>query len=56
MNEHFLTVRELCDWLRLSRSKVYSLVTKNEIPHVKVGSKILFDKEKISNWINSTSK
>lgn len=57
MNEKdFLTVKELCDWIRLSRSKVYSLVTINKIPHAKVGGKILFDKEKIKIWIESQSK
>jgi excisionase family DNA binding protein len=56
MNEKdFLTVKELCDWIRLSRSKVYSLVTSNKIPHAKVGGKILFDKEKIKIWIESQS-
>jgi len=51
----FLTVKELCDWIRLSRSKVYSLVSNNEIPHVKVGGKILFDVEKIKHWIENKS-
>ena len=57
MNEKdFLTVKELCGWIRLSRSKVYSLVKTNEIPHAKVGGKILFDKEKIKVWIDNQSK
>ena len=57
MNEKdFLTVKELCDWIRLSRSKVYALVTANKIPHAKVGGKILFNKEKIKIWIENQSK
>jgi len=55
MND-FLTVKELCEWIRLSRSKVYALVTANKIPHAKVGGKILFDKEKIKIWIETQSK
>jgi|APGre2960657373_1045057.scaffolds.fasta_scaffold37400_2 putative molybdopterin biosynthesis protein len=57
MNEKdFLTVKELCEWIRLSRSKVYALVTANKIPHAKVGGKILFNKEKIKIWIENQSK
>ena len=57
MNEiDFLTVKELCEWIRLSRSKVYSLLKDNKIPHAKVGGKILFDKEKIKVWIDNQSK
>lgn len=57
MNEKdFLTVKELCEWIRLSRSKVYALVTANKIPHAKVGGKILFNKEKIKIWIDNQSK
>jgi excisionase family DNA binding protein len=56
MNKDFLTVKELCEWIRLSRSNVYALVTANKIPHIKVGGKILFNKEKISIWIENQSK
>jgi excisionase family DNA binding protein len=56
MTTQYITVKELCEWIRLSRSKVYSLISTKEIPHIKVGGKILFDKEKIQNWIDSQSK
>jgi excisionase family DNA binding protein len=52
----YLTVKELCLWIRLSRSKVYALVTANVVPHIKVGGKILFDKQKIKDWIDTQSK
>jgi len=51
----FLTVKELSQWIRLSCSKIYSLIGSNEIPYSKIGGKILFDKEKISNWIEEKS-
>lgn len=56
IEKDFLTVKELCEWIRLSRAKVYSLVTEKKIPHAKVGGKILFDKEKIKVWIENQSK
>lgn len=51
----FLTVSELCEWLRLGKSTIYSLVQKNEIPHIKVGGKILFERAKIKVWIEHKS-
>ena len=56
INNEFLTVKELCEWIRLSRSKVYALIQDNKIPYAKVGGKFLFDKNKIKNWIESQSK
>lgn len=52
-DKDFLTVKELAEWIRLSKSKIYSLVAENKIPHVKVGGKILFVKSAILTWIES---
>jgi excisionase family DNA binding protein len=54
MND-FLTVKELSKWIKLSISKIYSLVGNNEIPYTKIGGKILFDKTKIQDWIEKKS-
>lgn len=57
MNEkEYLTVKELCEWIRLSQSKVYALINNNEIPYSRIGGKILFNREKIKIWIESQSK
>lgn len=54
--KEYLTVKELCEWIRLSQSKVYSLINNNEIPYSRIGGKILFNREKINIWIESQSK
>jgi excisionase family DNA binding protein len=54
-NNCLLTAKEVREWLRLSSSRLYALVKKKEIPHVKIGGKILFDKEKVQNWIETQS-
>jgi excisionase family DNA binding protein len=53
--DDFLTVRELAKWLKLSESHIYSLVNKKKVPFFKIGGKLLFDKEKIKNWIEASS-
>ena len=53
--QEFLTVRELATWLKLSESHVYFMVNKKKIPFAKLGGKLLFDKAKITEWINQNS-
>lgn len=57
MNElnHYLSVKELSDWLKFSKSYIYELTRKKKIPFHKLGGKILFDTEKIKQWINECS-
>jgi excisionase family DNA binding protein len=35
--EHFLTIRELAAYLRVSRTTAYELVRNGEVPSVRVG-------------------
>lgn len=53
--DDLLTVRELGKWLRLSESHIYSLVSKKKIPYKKIGGKVLFDRQTITNWIEEQS-
>jgi excisionase family DNA binding protein len=55
LENDYLTVKELSQWIRLSASKIYSLIDKNKIPFTKIGAKILFDREKIKNWLAQQS-
>lgn len=36
----FLTVRELADYLRVSRRTAYQLIYDGQVPHVRVGGSI----------------
>jgi|688.fasta_scaffold00438_39 putative molybdopterin biosynthesis protein len=56
MLNQFITVKELSEWLRISRSQIYTLTSANEIPFNKVGGKILFDVDEIKVWIKNQSK
>ena len=46
-----LNVRELAGWLRLKERKVYDLVARGEIPHTRVGAKILFTPAEVERWL-----
>jgi excisionase family DNA binding protein len=47
----FLDVLELSQYLHLSKSTVYKMVSNKTIPHHKIGSRTLFDKAQIDQWV-----
>ncbi|MCM3079579.1 helix-turn-helix domain-containing protein [Brevibacillus invocatus] len=46
-----LTVKEAAMYIGASEYKVYEMVRKKEIPHYRIGSKILFSKSTIDQWL-----
>lgn len=50
-NNQMMTVKELADYVCISESTVRKLVRESKIPFVKVLSKILFNKQKVDNWL-----
>ena len=50
-----MNVKEIKDYLSVSESTIRKLVRENKIPYFKVASKILFEQEKIDQWIEFQS-
>ncbi|MDD3305214.1 MAG: helix-turn-helix domain-containing protein [Bacilli bacterium] len=50
-----LNVKEVKDYLSVSESTIRKLVREKKIPYFRVASKILFDQEKIDQWIGCQS-
>lgn len=49
--EKLLTIKEASEVLRLKVSTLYSMVERKTIPHVKLGSRVMFSPESLSQWI-----
>jgi excisionase family DNA binding protein len=47
----FLDVQELTDYIHMSESYVYKMVSKKLIPHIKLGTRTLFKRNQIDNWV-----
>lgn len=47
-----VTVREIATYLNVSVDKVYEMVRRKEIPHFKIGRRILFKLDVIDEWID----
>ncbi|WP_170475551.1 helix-turn-helix transcriptional regulator [Ruegeria arenilitoris] len=50
----YLTTRELADLLRIGERKAYDLASSGEVPCVRAMGKLLFPKDEIVVWLNSS--
>ena len=53
MEEKFLDVQLLADYMHVSKSLVYKMVSMNQIPFIKVGSRTIFDRTQIDQWLRN---
>lgn len=54
LEKEFLTLEEAADYLSLSKSAMYKMTSKREIPFYNPGGKkIYFKREELNNWIIS---
>ena len=56
MKEKAMTVKEVAGYLRVHTDMIYALVKQKQIPHMRLGSRILFTKESIHSWIQGQEK
>jgi excisionase family DNA binding protein len=51
--ESAIEVRDVSEMLKVSASKIQTMVALKEIPHVRLGRRILFFRSDVEAWINS---
>jgi excisionase family DNA binding protein len=51
--EHYLRVKGVAQYTKLSEKTIRSYIQQRKIPYIKVNKSILFDVTKIDEWINS---
>lgn len=52
IENNLITVLEMANLLRISRSKAYQLIKDTTFPTIKIGKCIRIDKNKLSEWLN----
>jgi excisionase family DNA binding protein len=55
INDKWLTIDELAEYLKMGRTKLYTMAQKAQIPASKIGTQWRFDREKIDRWMNRNS-
>lgn len=49
----YMNVPDCSAYTSLSQKTIYLYVSEKRIPHIKVGTRTLFDKEEIDRWLAS---
>ena len=55
IKDELMTVETAADYLRMSRSSIYQLTSRLEIPFMKKGKRLYFKKEELRQWIEEGS-
>ena len=50
-DKKILTLEETCNYTGYTKSYMYKLTSGQQIPHMKRGKKVFFDKDEIDAWI-----
>ena len=53
MQQEWMTVQDVADYLKLGKTKIYQYVQKGRIPGYKVGGQWRFNRIEIDDWIRS---
>ncbi|MBI4282178.1 MAG: helix-turn-helix domain-containing protein [Chloroflexi bacterium] len=56
MDDRWMTLQEIAEYLQLSKDLIYRLAQKGKIPASKVGGRWRFKKEKIDQWVESQGR
>ena len=54
--EEYLTIEELCEYLKISKQTVYLMTSRDAIPFFKVGRRLRFRREAIDKWAKEKEK
>ena len=46
-----LTVREVAEYLKISKAKIYYLIKRREIPHIKIGRNVRIRLHDLQLWL-----
>ena len=49
----WLTIEDLSSYLKMSRTKLYQMAQKGELPGSKIGTQWRFDRDEIDDWVTS---
>ena len=55
MSTRFLTATEVAELLQLNVETIYSLISKEDLPAVKVSSQWRFDEDEVRAWLAARS-
>lgn len=52
MTDKILTVKEVADYLQISKAKIYMLISRNQIPHIKILRNVRVRESDLLQWLD----
>lgn len=52
----YLNALDISKLLGVSKSKAYELMSRNEFPSIKLGGRVLVEREKFINWLDKKAE
>ena len=52
----YLNALDISKLLGVSKSKAYELMSRNEVPSIKLGGRVLVEREKFINWLDKKAE
>ena len=56
VSDKWLTIDGLATYLKLSRTKLYGMAQRGELPASKIGNQWRFNREEIDQWMKSNAR
>jgi len=56
INNNLMTIEDLADYLKVTRRTIYDWLKHNKIPALKLVGQWRFKKDKIDDWLDSSTK
>jgi excisionase family DNA binding protein len=50
-----LTVKEVSEILGVSNTKIYEMARMNQIPHIKIGNRVIFHEDVLRDWMGAAN-
>ena len=54
--KRYLSIDELSELLSIPKNTIYAKTSRREIPYVKIGKRLLFDRKEIESWLSRAQK
>ncbi len=51
VEKRLLTIKEASEYLGISVKGIYNMVNRRQIPFIKIGGRLRFDKIDLDNWV-----
>jgi len=54
--DEIFTIPEVAEYLKMSKSKIYNLVQRNEIPSIKIGRNVRIRQSELETWLDEQTQ